>query len=104
VLGLMVAILLPGSSYLFFWPILFQLACFCGSMFLTNSWMRLALLALSALPTLLLITPLVRQFYVALGSAAVAVPMTVLALECAALSLQLEALIGVRSCYKNSRA
>ena len=48
---------------------------------------------MTALPLLLLVTPLVDQFFVALGPGAILVPMIVLALEMSALSLQLETVL-----------
>ena len=51
-------------------------------------------LVVAALPAMILVSPLVNKFYVALGPQAIFVPMMVLALELGALSLQVEAVCG----------
>jgi hypothetical protein len=57
-------------------------------------WRRFAWLVVAALPAIILVSPLVNKFYVALGPQVIFVPMVVLALELGALSLQVEAVCG----------
>jgi hypothetical protein len=86
---------LAGASYIGLWPLLFALLGVAAPR-ATGSWRRFAWLVLAALPALLLITPLVQQFYVALGPRGMFVPMVVLALEFGALLPQIEATLFAR--------
>jgi hypothetical protein len=86
VLTIVTTIWVPGASYLFLWPLIFG---FAALMKIVNPWFRFAWLAGTALPALMLASPLVYQFYVALGVSALFVPMLVLALEIGALSPQI---------------
>jgi hypothetical protein len=91
-LALAAAFWIPGGSFLGLWPLLFGLV---GVMPLWREskghWRQHLWLALTALPTLLLLSPLMHEAYVALGPQAVLLPMLVLALALGALALQLEA-------------
>ncbi len=95
-LGIAVAHFLPGASYLLLFPLIFCLAGLAAPGVVNSGWIRMAFLIVAAIPALLLVTPLVRQFYVALGSAALFIPMTLLALELGLISAQLEPLIAPR--------
>lgn len=84
VLTLIVSIMMPGGSYLLMWPLLFALAGL-GLIFSLRElkpWQVFAILALCAIPGLLLFSPMIYQLFLALtlsGSSAVVV-MTVLLL------------------------
>lgn len=68
VLTLLVSFLMPGGSYLFLWPLLFALAGL-GLLFQwkeKRSGKVLAVLALCAVPGLILLTPTIHQLFVAL--------------------------------------
>ncbi len=76
-LGLAVAILIPGGSFLFTWPLLFALIGLAIN-FILREWRPVAgwvVFLLCAIPGLFLISPLIKQLFVALtlnGAAAVA--------------------------------
>ncbi len=91
------AIWMPGASYVGLWPLLFGLfGTLVVSGLCKTSWSQFLWLGVSAVPVMVLIMPLVRGFYVALGPRAVLIPMVVLAFALGALSLQIEAISGNR--------
>ena len=88
-LALAAAFWMPGGSFLGLWPLL------CGMVGLLpvwpeaqRPWRRLVWLAAGALPALIVILPLMREAYEALGPNAAAVPMLALVLVFGALSHQ----------------
>jgi hypothetical protein len=92
-LGIASAVWMPGASYVLLWPLLFGLVGVVATSRVAESpWRRFAWLAVSALPTIILVAPLVQGIYVALGPNVLFVPTLVLALGLGALSLQLEAI------------
>jgi hypothetical protein len=90
-LAVAVAIYLPGASFLFLWPLLFSLAAMAARN--ANPWSRLLVLIVSALPGLVLVTPLVRNFYLALSAGALFIPLFFLTLEFGVMSPQLQAIL-----------
>jgi hypothetical protein len=89
------AVRVPGASYVSLWPLLFGLLGVVVVLRPAEApWRRFAWLVVAALPAMILVSPLVNKFYVALGPQAIFVPMVVLALELGALSLQVEAVCG----------
>ena len=91
-LALAAAFWIPGGSFLGLWPLLFGLL---GVLPVWRNpkepWRHHLWLALTAMPILLLLAPLLREAYVALGPPAVFLPMLFLVLVLGALTLQLEA-------------
>lgn len=67
-LTLLVSIFIPGASYLLMWPLLFALAGLGVVFFLKEqqSWTVLAVLALCAIPGLILLSPTIYQLFMAL--------------------------------------
>jgi hypothetical protein len=64
VLMVATAVFLPGASYLFTWPLLFSLIALGGAIALRErsltSWRYLALVAVAAIPCLILFSPLIQ--------------------------------------------
>ena len=92
-LALAGAFWMPGGSFLGLWPLLFGLL---GVLPMWREaqrpWREWAWLAITALPTLILVAPLMYEAYVALGPNAVALPMLFFVLVLGALSLQVAAI------------
>jgi hypothetical protein len=92
ILAIASAVWLPGASYVILWPLLFGLLGVTeASSTAEVSWNRFAMLATTALPTMILVMPLVFGFFIALGPRVMFVPMIVLSLGLGALTLQIEA-------------
>jgi hypothetical protein len=76
--------MMPGVSYWLQWPLLFSLIGLGLLLFLPEqenaSWRRAILLAVAALPTLLLFTWSIYAFYLTLGTDLIIIPVLVLAL------------------------
>lgn len=86
------AVWLPGASYVPLWPLLcVLLGRLAAPREARISWRGFAWLVGMALPVIVLVSPLVWEFHIALGPRAMFVPMVVLALAIGALSLQVEA-------------
>ncbi len=95
ILSVATAVWLPGASYVTIWPLAFVLGGILrAAKSPDRSWQRWCWLVFGALPALLLISPLILAFYVALGPDALLVPMIVLALETALLALPLDAALS----------
>jgi len=79
-----VSILVPGGSYLFFWPLLFGLAAraivFAVKTPLDDSVKTLALQSLFAIPGIVLLVPMIYQVFAALGFVAVGIVIAMLML------------------------
>lgn len=98
VLAVAAGVLVPGGSYLFVWPLLFALAG-AGFMFLgrvRESGSKRVVLALAALPAVVLFAPLVVQVFAALTLDAAGVVAVLLALLCGLLVPHLSLLAGRR--------
>lgn len=79
VLAVASALWLPGGSYVVLWPFFFALfGAIASARVPEASWKRWALLAAAALPTMILLMPLVHTVHVALGWRAMLVPMVAL--------------------------
>jgi hypothetical protein len=85
----------PGASFLFIWPLLCALLGWLLVNWLSTTRLRWAVLALSSLPALILVTPLVRNFYTALGPDALFLPLIVCVLEFGVLSPQFQAIMSL---------
>ncbi len=95
VLALVTALGMPGGSYLGLGPVLFGLLALSAPRGVRQTpWLWLAWLAVAGLPTVVLLAPLVRGIFVALGPRAMFIPMLLLALGLGALASQLEGIIG----------
>jgi hypothetical protein len=82
---------LPGASYVFLWPLAFAVAGLAGWQWAAQRPAVLALiLAVAALPTLLLLLPIIEGMEVALTLDRVAAPVALLVLGLGLLALQLE--------------
>ena len=83
VLGVAGSLLLPMVSFLFVWPVLPVLLGFLLWFALPAGrggvWLRAGVLALSAVPVLLLLMPFVYNFYIGLTIQAILIPMAILA-------------------------
>lgn len=94
VLSIATSLLVPGASYLFTLPLLFGLvaliAVFMWPAAVAGSTQRLAVLAVFAVPGLLLLVPMIYFVYVALGLAALPALALLLALLLGLLLLPLE--------------
>jgi hypothetical protein len=91
-LALATAFWMPGGSFLGLWPLLFGLLGVLPVWrTLKPPWRQHLWLTLTAMPTLLLLAPLMNEAYVALGPPAIFLPMLFLVLVLGALALQLEA-------------
>lgn len=81
---LVVSVLMPGGSYILTWPLLFSLIplvlMFRAGESEGISTKRFIITSLCAIPGIILVVPMIYQIFVALGLAAVAVPMVVVAL------------------------
>lgn len=79
-----VSLLVPGGSYLFFWPLLFSLAArlivFAATTTPRDSVKTLALQSVLALPGIALLVPLIYQIFSALGFFAVSIVVPMLML------------------------
>lgn len=97
-LALAVALLMPGASYLFLWPLLFALVGL--ALLLTRPGLnpagRLLVLTLCALPVVLLFPPLLYMLFVALTYKAAALILPLLALALGLLWPQFAYLSGRR--------
>ncbi len=84
------AVLLPGAAYVFTWPALFAAAGLSVAARLPeeSAW-RAAVLAVPALPGVVLLVPLVVLLFPALGLASAAAPLALLPMAAAALLLPL---------------
>lgn len=90
--ALATAFWMPGGSFLGLWPLLFGLLGVLPVWrTLKPPWRQHLWLTLTAMPTLLLLAPLMNEAYVALGPPAIFLPMLFLVLVLGALALQLEA-------------
>jgi hypothetical protein len=94
VLAIGTAASLPGASFLFIWPLFFSLVGWSVVDRFSSVGLRLAALLLFAVPALVLVTPLVPNFYTALGPGAMFVPLIVCVLELGVLSPQVQAIFG----------
>ncbi len=89
------ALWMPGASYVCVWPLLSGLLGAVGvARAAGTAWRRVWWLAAMAMPTMILVMPLVHGVYVALGPRVMFVPMLVLTLGWGALSWQVEAVSG----------
>ena len=80
----MISLLMPGGSYWLEWPLLFSLIGF-GLLWLfpeseSASWQRAGLLAVFALPTLLIFSWSIYALFIALGTEMIIVPVLLMAL------------------------
>ncbi len=84
IMAVMICLLMPGGSYWLEWPLLFSLIGF-GLLWLfyeteSASWRRAGLLAVSALPVLLIFSWSIYAMYIALGTEMIIVPVILMAL------------------------
>jgi hypothetical protein len=77
------SILLPGGSYLLLWPLLFALAAFAFTITRREDSTSLAtfvILTLAAIPAVVLVVPMIYQFFVAMGLALIPAVIAMVAL------------------------
>ena len=71
VLTIVVSLFIPGGSYLFMWPLLFSLSALIILFVLKDqeaaSWKHYALLAIGAIPGILLFTPMIYLIFLAMN-------------------------------------
>lgn len=84
ILMVLSAVFLPGASYLFTWPLFFSLIALGGTLALREhsfaSWRSLALLAVAAIPVLILFSSLIQLLLVGLTVRSSGVVMVLVAL------------------------
>lgn len=94
------SVLLPGASYLFFWPLLFCIVAFAATNFLRvgedSSASRVLVLWAGVLPGLLLLSPLVVLTFTGLPISAAGLPMVMVVLLLGLLTPQLDFLTASR--------
>jgi hypothetical protein len=102
ILMILSTLLLPGSSYLFTWPLLFSLVAL-GIVFISKdgrlvSWKQFAVLSVCAIPAILIFAPMIYQVFTALafGLAGVMMVLVVLLLGLLLPQLQIMAAPGRR--------
>jgi hypothetical protein len=88
------ALLLPGSSYLFTWPLLFSLVAL-GTMFIStdqrpDSWKQFSVFTVCAIPVILILAPTIYQVFTAMAFGIAGIVMVLVVLSIGLLLPQLQ--------------
>jgi Zn-dependent M28 family amino/carboxypeptidase len=94
ILVILSTLLMPGSSYLFTWPLLFSLVAL-GIVFISkdqrpNSWKQFAVFTVSAIPIILILAPMIYQVFTALAFGMTGIVMVLVVLSLGLLIPQLQ--------------